>query len=156
MTNAGTQTRFKYLESLGPNSKILLLVNPVAGRRKWLRPRQISRAKKELEYAGVAVEIQEIGEAREGSDLAREAVEQGVDLIIVGTAGAAASSATVGLVAWALRGGFLLTGLMAQLPAWQSVDPLLIMQGLSSAPQTETLEELMERRQQEMARAQTG
>jgi len=79
----GTPAESKHRNGVGPGSKAVLLLNPAAGRRKWLRPAQISRARKELESAGVAVEIQEVGESREGSAVAREAVEQGVDLIIV-------------------------------------------------------------------------
>jgi YegS/Rv2252/BmrU family lipid kinase len=80
----GTQAEIKQHESLAPNSRILLLVNPAAGRNKWLRSRQISRARQELECSGMSVEIQEVGsEAREGAELAREAVAQGIDLILV-------------------------------------------------------------------------
>ncbi len=67
------------------------------------------------------------------------------DLIVVGAAGAAASSFTVGIVAWGLRTGFLASGLLAQMPAWRAVDPLLIMQG-SGDSDNESLEELMKRR----------
>jgi hypothetical protein len=68
------------------------------------------------------------------------------DLILVGAAGAAASSFTVGLVAWTLRTGFLASGLLAQMPAWRALDPLLIMQGLSESGDEESLQELMNRR----------
>ena len=68
------------------------------------------------------------------------------DLIVVGTAGAAASSFTVGIVAWSLRTGFLASGLLAQLPAWRGIDPMLIMQSFGKTEGTEeTLEELMKR-----------
>lgn len=67
------------------------------------------------------------------------------DLIVVGTAGAAASSFTVGVIAWGLRTGFLASGLIAQLPAWRSIDPLLIMQGAGQGD-NESLEDLMKRR----------
>ncbi|GAA5511071.1 DUF4347 domain-containing protein [Novipirellula caenicola] len=72
------------------------------------------------------------------------------DLIVVGTAGAAASSFTVGIVAWALRSGFLVSGLLAHMPAWRAVDPLLIMQGVGVSDDGESLEELMDRRNQEI------
>jgi diacylglycerol kinase (ATP) len=61
----------------------LLLLNPAAGRERWRRPGQVNRAKQQLEHAGMVVEVQEVGESREGSELARKAVEQGIDLIIV-------------------------------------------------------------------------
>ncbi|MCC9643188.1 DUF4347 domain-containing protein [Rhodopirellula sp. JC740] len=72
------------------------------------------------------------------------------DLIVVGTAGAAASSVTVGVVAWGLRSGLLLSGLIAHMPAWRAVDPLLIMQGFSGNGDGETLEELMDRHDKAM------
>ncbi|SMP76114.1 Cadherin domain-containing protein [Neorhodopirellula lusitana] len=69
------------------------------------------------------------------------------DLILVGSAGAAASSFTVGVLAWAMRSGFLLSGLIAHMPAWSGVDPLMILQGGNAAAggNQETLEELMDR-----------
>ncbi|TWU56569.1 Cadherin domain protein [Rubripirellula tenax] len=68
------------------------------------------------------------------------------DLIVVGATGAAASSVTVGIVAWAIRSGVLASGLLAQMPAWRAVDPLLIMQGGGENSDDESLEELMSRR----------
>ncbi|TWU49211.1 DUF4347 domain-containing protein [Rubripirellula reticaptiva] len=68
------------------------------------------------------------------------------DLIVVGATGAAASSVTVGVIAWALRSGVLASGLLAQMPAWRAVDPLLIMQGSGEKSDNESLEELMARR----------
>jgi hypothetical protein len=72
------------------------------------------------------------------------------DIIIVGAAGAAASTMTIGYVAWALRSGFLLSGVLAQMPAWQSFDPVNVMQGLNSGKKNETLEEMMDRRTREL------
>ena len=72
------------------------------------------------------------------------------DLIVVGAAGAAASSFTVGVVAWALRTGFLASGLLAQMPAWRAVDPLLIMQGFGDDESEETLEEMMKRQSESL------
>lgn len=79
----GTQTNPENLAGIGPHSKAVLLVNPGAGRGKRLRPRQIREARQELESAGIAVAVEEIGGGRDGSDLARAAVDQGADLIIV-------------------------------------------------------------------------
>ncbi|TWU03834.1 Cadherin domain protein [Neorhodopirellula pilleata] len=80
----------------------------------------------------------------------RDQVESQIqgDLIVVGSAGAAASSMTVGVLAWAMRSGFLVSGLIAHMPAWSGVDPLMIMQGVSAdgrGADQETLEELMDR-----------
>jgi hypothetical protein len=72
------------------------------------------------------------------------------DLIVVGAAGAAASSFTVGAVAWALRTGFLASGLLAQMPAWKAVDPLLVMQGLGETGDEESLQEMMNRQSQSL------
>ncbi len=81
-------------------------------------------------------------------DLHRQSVDSHIqgDLIMVGFAGAAASTVTVGYVAWAIRSGFILSGLLAQMPAWQAIDPLLIMQGLRGNQNSETLEEMMDRK----------
>ncbi|MEM8910925.1 MAG: cadherin domain-containing protein, partial [Planctomycetota bacterium] len=94
------------------------------------------------------------GEMWDELDDQRERVESQIqtDLIVVGSAGAAASSFTAGVVAWAMRSGFLVSGLVAHMPAWSGVDPLMIMQGMSgnTAGDQETLEQLMDRRAKEM------
>ena len=38
---------------------------------------------------------------------------------------------TVGYVFWTVRAGYLLTGLIAQAPAWRFVDPLPILNSLN-------------------------
>ena len=50
-----------------------------------------------------------------------------MDDIFVGTVGSLASSFTVGYVVWMLRGGVLLSSLMAQMPAWKFIDPIVIL-----------------------------
>ena len=70
------------------------------------------------------------------------------DLVVAGTVGAAASSITVGVLAWAARGGLLVSGLMAQMPAWRKIDPLLIMRHLNSPAGNESLQQMMDRRNQ--------
>lgn len=77
------------------------------------------------------------------------------DVIVVGAAGAAASTFTVGYVAWAVRSGFILSGLLAQMPAWQSIDPLMIMQGLSGTGKGETLEQMMDRKAKGLKRGES-
>jgi hypothetical protein len=37
------------------------------------------------------------------------------------------SGLSIGYVVWLLRGGLLLSGLLAQLPAWRAVDPLMVL-----------------------------
>ena len=85
-------------------------------------------------------------------DQQRSFVESQVqnDLILIGTTGAAASSFTVGVVAWALRSGFLVSGLMAQLPLYRAVDPLLIMNSTAGARGGESLAEMMDRQSKEL------
>ncbi|MEM8671454.1 MAG: DUF4347 domain-containing protein [Planctomycetota bacterium] len=99
--------------------------------------------------------MREAGAFWEGMDRQRDRVNSHVqsDIIMVGAAGAAASSFTVGYVAWAVRSGFLLSGVLAQIPAWQAIDPLTIMQGLGSGQKTETLEQLMERKEKSVRKA---
>lgn len=70
------------------------------------------------------------------------------DLIVVGAAGAAASSFTIYAVAWALRTGFLASGLLAQLPAWTAIDPLTIMKNMGDSEEGESLEDMMKRQSQ--------
>ncbi len=96
----------------------------------------------ELDYALISGE----GAMWEQMDSSREAIELHIrgDFVAAGVAGAAASSVTVGYVAWAIRSGFVLSGMLAQMPAWQSVDPLMVMQNIGN--NRETLEQMMERR----------
>ena len=52
-----------------------------------------------------------------------------------------------------MRSGFLVSGLIAHMPAWSGVDPLMVMQGLGNSGvegSTETLEELMDRQAKAM------
>lgn len=101
--------------------------------------------------------MSESGKLWDDLDSQREQLEaqmQG-DVIIIGAAGAAASSFTVGVVAWALRTGFIASGLLAQLPAWRAFDPSVLMQDFAGltvknkeSGDEETLEELMDRQSQ--------
>jgi hypothetical protein len=47
--------------------------------------------------------------------------------LMLGTALTVSTSFTVGYVIWMLRGGMLLTSLLAQMPAWRLVDPLVVL-----------------------------
>jgi hypothetical protein len=47
--------------------------------------------------------------------------------LVVGTALTVSTGFTVGYVIWMLRGGMLLTSLLAQMPAWRLLDPLVIL-----------------------------
>ncbi len=81
-------------------------------------------------------------------DQQRQFVESQIknDLVVMGVAGATASSFTVAILSVAMRTGLLASGLLAQMPAWKSLDPLLVMQGLGESGDAESLEEVMNRR----------
>ncbi len=50
--------------------------------------------------------------------------------IIAGTTAGVTTVVTAGYVLWTIRGGWLVSSLLAQMPAWQLVDPLLILDSL--------------------------
>jgi hypothetical protein len=50
--------------------------------------------------------------------------------VTLGTATGVASGLSVGYVMWLLRGGYIVAGVMAQLPAWGLIDPLPILSQL--------------------------
>jgi len=49
---------------------------------------------------------------------------------VIGSAMGVTTGLTVGYVLWTVRAGYLLTGLIAQVPAWKFVDPLPILNSL--------------------------
>jgi VCBS repeat-containing protein len=51
----------------------------------------------------------------------------GIDRKLVGSVGAVTTGLSVGYIIWFVRGGMLLSGLLAQMPAWQMLDPLLVI-----------------------------
>jgi hypothetical protein len=53
----------------------------------------------------------------------------GFDSQLVGSVGAVTTGLSVGYIIWVVRGGMLLSGLLAQMPAWQMLDPLLVIDG---------------------------
>ncbi len=57
--------------------------------------------------------------------------------LAVGTALTASTAFAVGYVIWMLRGGMLLTSLIAQLPAWRLVDPLVVLDRLNDFDEEE-------------------
>jgi len=52
---------------------------------------------------------------------------------MIGSAVGVTTGLTVGYVFWTVRAGYLLTGLIAQVPAWRFVDPLPILGSLAGA-----------------------
>lgn len=49
------------------------------------------------------------------------------DTFVVGSAMAVTSGLGVGYVIWLVRGGLIMTSLLAQVPAWQDIDPLTVL-----------------------------
>jgi hypothetical protein len=49
------------------------------------------------------------------------------DTLIVGSTLAVTSGLSVGYVIWMIRGGLIMTSLLAQVPAWQDIDPLTVL-----------------------------
>lgn len=49
------------------------------------------------------------------------------DRLVIGSALGVTSSLTIGYIVWMLRGGMLLSSLLAQMPAWRLVDPLMVL-----------------------------
>jgi VCBS repeat-containing protein len=63
----------------------------------------------------------------------------------------AGASLTVGYVVWMLRGGMLVTSLLAQMPAWRLIDPLVFLDSLDkSVEDDESLGSLVEHGQSEL------
>ena len=62
--------------------------------------------------------------------------------LAVGTALAVSTAFTAGYVVWMLRGGMLLTSLLAQMPAWRLLDPLVVLNRVSDSDDREEQETL--------------
>ncbi|MEM9351491.1 MAG: cadherin-like domain-containing protein [Planctomycetota bacterium] len=62
-----------------------------------------------------------------------EMVEQSSDFnqLAIGSALGMTSSLTAGYVLWLMRGGYLLSSMLAQMPAWSFVDPLPVLEFLT-------------------------
>ncbi|MCA9174879.1 MAG: tandem-95 repeat protein, partial [Planctomycetales bacterium] len=65
--------------------------------------------------------------------------------LVIGTSAVAGSVLTVTYVMWLARGGYMLSTLLAQLPAWRLIDPLPILDRLSvSIDDDVSLEEMLD------------
>ncbi len=69
---------------------------------------------------------------------------------VVGSVGVVTTGFSVGYLFWAIRGGMLVSGLLAQIPAWTMLDPLLVMDGDQKEEDKESLQNLMDRQQAKM------
>jgi hypothetical protein len=63
------------------------------------------------------------------------------------TAVTTTSSLTVGYVLWAIRGGWLASSILAQMPAWRLIDPLVVLSsldGAAGAADDQSLQDMLE------------
>jgi VCBS repeat-containing protein len=79
-----------------------------------------------------------------------------LDFLVAGSAVGASGLLTVGYVLWTLRGGSLVIGLLAQMPAWRLVDPLVVLDYLEEEPrrkgrieEDDSLESMLEHQRKE-------
>jgi hypothetical protein len=72
-----------------------------------------------------------IGSALLWSDLdsLKQQVQSAIqpDVMLIGSALTVSTGLTVGYVIWMVRGGMLISSLVAQMPAWRLVDPLVVL-----------------------------
>jgi hypothetical protein len=97
--------------------------------------------------ASVFSELSRIASIQSERFAERLSAQLGVDAQVVGSVGIVTTSFSVGYLFWAVRGGMLLSGLLAQVPAWTMVDPLLVLDGDSRSDDKESLQSLMDRQQ---------
>jgi hypothetical protein len=64
--------------------------------------------------------------------------------IVMGSTMAVTSGLTVGYVIWLVRGGLLVTSLIAQVPSWQGIDPLTMLEGNMDDEDEESLQTMVE------------
>ncbi|MEZ6131710.1 MAG: hypothetical protein R3C59_23880, partial [Planctomycetaceae bacterium] len=82
-------------------------------------------------FAGGKINMDEQVFLQEKSTATEEAIA--TETVIVGTTAAVSTSVSVGYVVWMLRGGSLLTTFLSSLPAWQSFDPLPVLESFEEA-----------------------
>ena len=51
-----------------------------------------------------------------------------IEKVVIGSTAAVSTSVSVGYVVWMLKGGSLITTVLSSIPAWQSFDPLPVLQ----------------------------
>jgi|GEM_PF-5334543 len=71
---------------------------------------------------------------------------------IVGSVGVVTTGFSVGYLMWAIRGGMLLSGLLAQMPAWTMLDPLLVVDDEPNNEDKESLQNIIDRQQRQIRR----
>ncbi len=120
----------------------VLIYNPKAGRRRWRRPKQIRAVVEALERSGMAVSAWPTPNPGAGTELARQAVQAGVDLIVVcggdGTINEVVRGMAQSQVALAILPGGTANGLARELGLPLEI-PAAARAILSSAPRRVSL-----------------
>ncbi len=127
------------VQEIWPESK----AEPVVRNRFF--PGELKATLRDVDFGTMVVEFQAAGLTLEQSqqladisrpgllwnDIDRMQDEVGLmfdnQTIFVGSAVTGAAGLTVGYVLWTLRSGVLLTTMLAQMPAWRLIDPLVVM-----------------------------
>ena len=73
---------------------------------------------------------------------------------VVGSVGVVTTGFSVGYLFWVIRGGMLVSGLIAQVPAWSMLDPLLVVDGDQKDDDKESLQHIMDRQQAKLKSTQ--
>ncbi len=93
-----------------------------------VRPVVVSNRAADSVFAYVAAALE-----HDLDEMDREIQAAGAETqLVVGSVLAASSSLTVGYIIWMLRGGMLLSSMIAQMPAWRRMDPLVVLSRLDN------------------------
>ncbi|MEZ6091327.1 MAG: DUF2341 domain-containing protein [Pirellulaceae bacterium] len=78
--------------------------------------------------------------------------------VTTATVGITSSGFAIGYITWMLRSGFVLTGLLANMPIWRSFDPLIVISGMSTQAGGETIQQIIrdEKRNLDTSRADSS
>ena len=68
--------------------------------------------------------------------------------VVAGTVGSATSSIIVGYVIWAVRSGLLMSSVVASMPAWRFLDPIVVLSGGDDEEDQESLEDIVKAQQE--------
>jgi hypothetical protein len=66
------------------------------------------------------------------------------DAVVVGSVGVVGTGLSVGYLIWMVRFGTILSGLLAQVPAWTLLDPLLVVDGQSEDEDQESIQTIVD------------
>jgi hypothetical protein len=91
-------------------------------------------------------------------DKSREEMNQKIvlDKNVIASSVAASAGVSLGYVIWLLRGGVLLSSLVAAMPAWRSIDPFPVLANLNNTDDQddETLQSMLERAKKKLVKPQ--